>query len=193
MNTKENQRSRLTKLLLKQAFLHLMHGKAPTKISVKEICAEAGLNRSTFYLHYNEPNDLLMELEEDAMDLVSGSLSSIASLNSAASDALELLRSFLHGIREHDELFRALLVENTDPHFRRKLLASALTLTETSFDIDLDPSIKSDVYLFLVSGSIELLTDWIKNSYPIPEPEMCRLLFALCEAGLRTASKGIGR
>ena len=49
MNTKDNQRSRLTKLLMKQAYIHLMHEKSTARITVKDICAGAEVNRSTFY------------------------------------------------------------------------------------------------------------------------------------------------
>ena len=44
-----------------QAFLALLEKKDFSYITVKEICAEAGVNRSTFYLHYETIADLLSE------------------------------------------------------------------------------------------------------------------------------------
>ena len=55
MNTKNNQRTRLSKMLLKNALMDLLKEKGSVeKISVRELCSVAELNRSTFYAHYNE-------------------------------------------------------------------------------------------------------------------------------------------
>ncbi len=44
-----------------EAFLSLLGKKDFDYITVKEICETAGVNRSTFYLHYQTINDLLSE------------------------------------------------------------------------------------------------------------------------------------
>ena len=44
-----------------EAFLALLEEKDFAYITVKEICERAGVNRSTFYLHYETVNDLLAE------------------------------------------------------------------------------------------------------------------------------------
>lgn len=41
-----------TALLMDAALLTLLEGKDLEYITVKEICEKAGVNRSTFYLHY---------------------------------------------------------------------------------------------------------------------------------------------
>lgn len=46
------------------AFLALLEKKDFAYITVKEICAAAGVNRSTFYLHYETLGDLLAETPE---------------------------------------------------------------------------------------------------------------------------------
>ena len=44
-----------------EAFLALLEEKDFEYITVKEICKRAGVNRSTFYLHYETIGDLLLE------------------------------------------------------------------------------------------------------------------------------------
>lgn len=44
-----------------EAFLEILEKKDFAYITVKEICAAAGVNRSTFYLHYETLDDLLSE------------------------------------------------------------------------------------------------------------------------------------
>ena len=53
-----------TARLMDQAFLALLEKKNYEFITVKEICEKAGVNRSTFYLHYETVNDLLAESVE---------------------------------------------------------------------------------------------------------------------------------
>lgn len=185
MNTKDNQRARLTKLLMKQAYLRLMHEKQPSKITVKDICADAEVNRSTFYLHYEQPNDLLIELEDEAIEQVSDSLRSIGGSFENPVDARRYLLGFLRYVQRNDELFRTLLAENSDPHFRRKLFDFAMVMAESSFDIPMEAERKKAVYRFIISGSIDLLAEWIRTDYALPEQAECELLYNLCEGCIR--------
>ena len=53
-----------TARLMDEALLYLLEKKDFEYITVKEICKKAGVNRSTFYLHYENLNDLLVEANE---------------------------------------------------------------------------------------------------------------------------------
>lgn len=53
-----------TALLMDQALLILLEKKDLEFITVKEICQKAGVNRSTFYLHYENITDLFQETVE---------------------------------------------------------------------------------------------------------------------------------
>ncbi len=53
-----------TACFIDEALLNLLEKKDFEYITVKEICKKAGVNRSTFYLHYENTNDLLIEANE---------------------------------------------------------------------------------------------------------------------------------
>lgn len=53
-----------TALLMDEALLFLLEKKDYEFITIKEICEKAGVNRSTFYLHYETMEDLLVETIE---------------------------------------------------------------------------------------------------------------------------------
>lgn len=59
---KENQRIALTKRLLQEGLLQLLKEKDIEKIKVTELCEASGINRATFYRHYELPRDVLVEL-----------------------------------------------------------------------------------------------------------------------------------
>lgn len=54
----------LTASLMDEALLLLLQKKDFEFITVKELCKKAGVNRSTFYLHYETMDDLLLETVE---------------------------------------------------------------------------------------------------------------------------------
>ncbi|MBO5938773.1 MAG: TetR/AcrR family transcriptional regulator [Clostridia bacterium] len=55
---------------IKTAFLSLRERLMPEKIKVKDICEMAQINKTTFYHHYTDSNELSREIEDSAIDLV---------------------------------------------------------------------------------------------------------------------------
>lgn len=186
MNKKDNQRTRLTRMLMKQAYLQLMSEKPTGRITVRDICDRSEINRSTFYLHYQEPNDILIELEDETILKVREALYAIGALDDGATDVSKYMLSFFDYVRRNEELFRALLINNSDPHFRRKMLEITEEITLGAFRVRLDQELSSAVYLYIVSGSLEVLTEWIRSGFSMPEQTLCNVLYRLCEGGLRS-------
>ena len=54
-------RNSFSSSLMVEALLLLLEKKEYDSITVKEICEKAGVNRSTFYMHYDTKDDLLVE------------------------------------------------------------------------------------------------------------------------------------
>lgn len=57
-----------TAIKMDKALLSLLEKKEFSYITVKEICEQAGVNRSTFYLHYENTSDLLKETSQYILD-----------------------------------------------------------------------------------------------------------------------------
>lgn len=57
-----------TAIRMDEALITLLEKKDFEYITVKEICATAGVNRSTFYLHYENTSDLLKETTRYIID-----------------------------------------------------------------------------------------------------------------------------
>ena len=53
-----------TAIRMDEAMINILGKKDFQYITVKEICEKAGVNRSTFYLHYENTRDLLEESVE---------------------------------------------------------------------------------------------------------------------------------
>ena len=62
---KNDARVRYTQKVLKDSLLQLLEKKPINKITVKEVCELAELNRATFYAHYTDCPDLLESIENE--------------------------------------------------------------------------------------------------------------------------------
>jgi len=62
---KESAKVKQTKKVLKDAFIELHRHKPIEKISIKEITELTGVNRGTFYIHFNDIYDLLEQIENE--------------------------------------------------------------------------------------------------------------------------------
>lgn len=116
MNKSESKYFR-TALLMDEALIALLKEKEFEYITVKEICAKAGVNRSTFYLHYETTADLLAETmeynnrqflkqfpvtpDQFIPSIHSAPLSELVLINS------ENLKPYLSFIKEHKSLYQA--------------------------------------------------------------------------------------
>ena len=58
--------------LIRDAYVNLMQVKSIDKISISDIVREADLNRGTFYAHYSNPMDVLMEIADEIVGDVQG-------------------------------------------------------------------------------------------------------------------------
>lgn len=116
---KENQRVAVTKRMLKEGLLRLLEEKPLEKIRVNELCSESGINRATFYRHYETPHDVLAELE---LDIAGEILANISRQQpKTMQEAQNILKVLCTHIYNHADIFKVLFQCNTDEDMRRKL------------------------------------------------------------------------
>lgn len=183
MNTKNNQRTRLSKMLFKNALMDLLKEKGSVaKISVRELCDRAELNRSTFYAHYQEPNDLLIEIETELLDATEEHLKKIGAENDIG--AHKYILSFLQYIRQNDKPFRALLIDSTDPEFRSRFMQQSIIQFVDNLRIVLPKELEQYIFSYILNGSTGIIIQWIRSDYAADENEIVNLLFSINHSAL---------
>ena len=65
MNISFNQRIQSTEEKIQKALFSLLRIRRYDEIAIKELCYEAGINRSSFYAHYTDINDLMLKTEQN--------------------------------------------------------------------------------------------------------------------------------
>lgn len=76
----------MTKGMIQDALLELLQSTPYEKITVTALCKQSEITRATFYLHYNNIDDVLDELLDDALRLTE--LDAIQPLPSAISNRI---------------------------------------------------------------------------------------------------------
>ena len=65
MNVKNNLRYKAHSEKIETAFLLLLKTYKYDEITISQICKQANINRSTFYCHYSDINDLIIKVEKN--------------------------------------------------------------------------------------------------------------------------------
>lgn len=169
--------------MLKNALMDLLSEKGSvTKISVRELCERADLNRSTFYAHYSEPKELLEEVEAELLDATREHLQKIGAENDIG--AHRYLLSFLIYIKENDKPFRTLLIDAGDPEFRSKFMQQSIIQFVENLDIAFPKEQEQYIYSYILNGSTGVIIQWMRSDYSIDENALVDLLFFINQSAL---------
>jgi AcrR family transcriptional regulator len=200
---KNDRRVDRTRHALKEALYELLKEKSYEEVTVEEITERANLGRTTFYLHYKDKEELLLEdfvelvdhLVDRMMDIpllqwIEGQL--VAEQSANRPRAIYLV--FQHA-EAHADLYRIVLrgqgMNQVTEKLRQIIIQaftdlSAARLTQKNLDISSD--IPLDVIAYYFAGSLMgLVTWWLDNNMPYPPEQMALYFQHLFFPGLRKA------
>ncbi|MBR2716681.1 MAG: TetR/AcrR family transcriptional regulator [Oscillospiraceae bacterium] len=107
---KTDARVRYTRRVLKESFLTLLRDKPVNRITVKEVCELAELNRATFYAHYGDCFALMESIEQELLEAFGQSLRLIDSFDVSA-----LISAIYAMIEQHETACRVLIFQGASP------------------------------------------------------------------------------
>ncbi len=185
---KGNQRIALTKRLLHEALLRIMEKKPLDKINVSELCDEAGINRATFYRHYNVPRDVLQEIQTQFVDRIKSSYDMTMLINSPA-QYIENVCSYLY---EHQDLVKIFINNNSeediicifDDYFNMLLSQDQNTNNSNMFDTTEMKLISSCI----AGGGYFMLRRWLLDGIEKSPQEIAQLVLSFSKYQMSTAN-----
>jgi AcrR family transcriptional regulator len=182
---KTDIRVRFTRKVLQDSLLTLMKEKSILDISIKEICEAAGLSRSTFYIYYRDHYDLLRQIEEQTFIEADKIIQPYAKIikKPGSREIAAIFQDTFQFIANNSNSIQILLSENGDSGFQKKFFRKGIEclgqFTE-AFGAKLQDK-KAVEYgsVFLISGVLSLVQEWLKNGMDIPVPEMAKIVTKL--------------
>lgn len=112
MQEKTDLRIIKTKKILFDSLLKLMKKKNFEKIKISDICEESLINRSTFYAHYEDKYELLIDLFEEQKEALLKEFEDNENKIFSKEYLMELLNILIDHIDENRETYSAILANN---------------------------------------------------------------------------------
>lgn len=176
MNRKLDRRKKYTRMVLKDSLMTLLKTKPLSSITVKEICEQADVNRSTFYSHYQDSFDLMEQIEEEIIIDLNTYLNQY---NFAKEEeSLQMTEKLLEYVASKYDTCQTLLNENNDPSFERRIMdvAQQFLIKNWTDHHDIDSEISEYAGAFLIGGGINVMKHWLANNMDQPPKRIAKLI-----------------
>lgn len=190
-----------TACLMDEALILLLEKKEYSFITVKEICKKAGVNRSTFYLHYETMDDLLLECIKYTGNKIQKKYSNKiidkkVIKNCQLEDLLlitpEYLLPYLEFLKENKAIYK---IAYSQPNvLKEQLVINHLykNIFEPILDRFLVPKNEQRYMLsFYLSGMSAVMIEWIKNDCKEEIQTIVNILTKCLNLGEMSCLKGI--
>ena len=162
-----------TASIMDEALILLLEKKEYSFITIKEICEKAGVNRSTFYLHYETIDDLLSECIEYVGNKINKKFSNKVINKQVIKDSKledlllitpEYLLPYLEFLKENKAIYK---IAYSQPNvFKEQYVVNYLhkNIFEPILNRFLVPKNEQKYIMsFYLSGMGALMIEWIKN------------------------------
>lgn len=191
MMPKENRRTRITKMLLNDSFLRLLEKKPLARVTVKDICEDADLNRSTYYQYYKDPYDQMGKLE---VDIIEELYSCIGDSKDITADNLSglhvIVKQVLDYMQAHKNMFRILLSNNGDISLQKDILTVfSEKLLPQDFKVSKESRKSSTLlqkFIFIGNGSFGLIYYWLMTDNNESTEELARRIASFIEKFMKS-------
>lgn len=179
---KSDARVRYTRMRIREAFFTCLKEKPVSKITVKELCGLAEINRATFYKHYADPFDLMEKMEEEALEKLKEDIHAYR-----ADSHQSMLLTILNSMNDTSDPCALLASQNGDPNFANRI--------SEAFYQEYRPRIAQylphktareqfSAYLFVAGGCGAILAEWVKEGMKIPPEQVADELRRMTETFL---------
>jgi AcrR family transcriptional regulator len=157
---KVDRRIRHTKQALRDSLIKLLKHKPIEKISVKELCEDADINRSTFYAHYQDPADLMAQIERELFRNLNEYLDGYHVKEDEA-ETFRKIVMIVEYVRENAELCSTLINENGD--FQKEIMVLLQNQLRDWQGVGIEADEVDYMLTFSITGSLGIFRKWLQE------------------------------
>ena len=175
------------KKMLSASLKHCMEKKSLSKITVTDIVTDCGLNRKTFYYHFQDVPDLLKwTLEQETVDVVK-QFDLLNELEEALRFAVRYIRENSHMINcAYDSIGRDELKRFLNHDFQ-SIVMSIVEQIERKENVHTDPDAKKIICNFYTEGMAGELVDLLKSRDAAQDEKSIRCISLVVRTSLEAA------
>lgn len=159
----ESDRVRATRRHLNETLLALLREEPISRVTVTALCRSARVNRSTYYVYFDNPFDQLDRLEQETIEELAGQLDRLDMGSDVSQGRLSaIVEATISYIGEHADVFRILWGEHGSMSFERRMLTTLASraLSPGSHD---NPEAQEHLLqcIYSMSGTFALVYYWL--------------------------------
>lgn len=163
-----------TKQLLKDNLIDLLETKSLAKITIKELCEKADINRTTYYKYYLDQYDQLEKIEDEIFADM-GIYIEVNHIHNSKKNE-NIIKNILDYIENNQRIFKILL-EKADVNFQNKMLSF---IGKKIFDEEKYNTVNEEIlYIYTAVGSFGIVSEWIKGNLNIDKEELIKQIIKL--------------
>lgn len=176
-----DRRVRRSRKLLRTALVTLILERGWDEVSVQDVCAQADVGRSTFYLHFADKEDLLLSGFDELH-------ASLGALPPASGPPFGFAETLVEHARSNTRLYRALVGKKSGRNVLRRFHDVVLRLVEADVErLGVAPSRREPVSRYVAGGFLELLTAWLDRPSLVDPATLAPTFHALTDGVLDAA------
>ena len=188
-----------TASLMAEALIEILDKKDFEYITVKEICQKAGVNRSTFYLHYETMNDLLEDTKKVVFDKFSSYFNNekinveninFNNLNDYILLTPKYLKPYLNFIYDNKKIFKVYLRKNqllSGKEFFSKWNTDLFKPIMDKFNVD--KVYQSFLIDYFCSGIISIISKWVGDDFKMSVDEILDVIMYCLNSSLKNVEE----
>ncbi len=155
-----DRRVQRTRAALRDALLSLLADRGWDDVSVQDICEQANVGRSTFYMHFQNKEQLLEGGLSDLRGFLRGQG---GAQHEGAPEILPFARALIEHIHEQRKLFRSIIGRRSGHVVQTRFKEMVLQLVEEDLSRFLAAGWQRDATVHYVAGAfVELLAWWVE-------------------------------
>ncbi|MCL2632604.1 MAG: TetR/AcrR family transcriptional regulator [Coriobacteriia bacterium] len=185
-----DRRSLRSRRMMREAVADLISEQGLGNFTVADLMQKADLNRSTFYSHYSDLDDLMLTLKQEIRDdldsirphILSVTLKDVLAFELAGTPPSVTILLF-DTLREHGHLLRVLLCPNGDAQFQAELrdeFCADVIRSILHEKYTRNPNALVDYYVSYYSSAMHgLIRRWLEGGMQEDSHEMARIMLSI--------------
>lgn len=177
----ESRRTRYTRQAMQDALIEFLSDRPLNAITVKALCEQADVNRSTFYAHYDSIEELLHDVEDETMDWVTATLDQLQQQSDSAGIE-RIIEQICHYIADNRNHLQVLMSPKADVGFQQRLLELIYSRRGVAEQMQSQAHDAAEAQMrmrFVVSGSIGLIQYWLSTDLAATPESVAHVIIAM--------------
>lgn len=182
INGTEDLRVQKTITGIRSAFSGMIREMDYEKITVKELCERAMINKKTFYRYYPTLDDLLAELQTEMSTEYSQRVAEFQ-----LPDELDKVnREFFVYSVEKGEMYDKITCSENYSYIRQRMISNVMASTwgRTEMVKGMTEHERHILYTFIQTSSVEMYRQWVKDGKKVPLEDIINLTTRLLCKGV---------